>query len=81
MQDYPRYYIHSQAPGELGWDIELRLERGSAGGLPDLPDADDVARAVAAALERAGSTLVTAELVRVNSSPVPAPVPAPEQEA
>ncbi|WP_333743841.1 hypothetical protein [Streptomyces ardesiacus] len=79
MQDFPRYLVHSEAPGELGWDIELRLERGSAGGLPGLPDADDVARAVAAVLEGAGSTRVTASLIRVDSSPVPEP--APEQEA
>ncbi|MFD0053050.1 hypothetical protein ACFVHR_04900 [Streptomyces sp. NPDC127168] len=81
MQDFPRYLVHSEAPGELGWDIELRLERGSAGGLPGLPEPDDVARAVAAALEGAGSTRVTAALVRVESTPVPAAAPAPEQEA
>ncbi|WP_370665398.1 hypothetical protein [Streptomyces sp. IBSBF 2507] len=81
MQDYPRYLVHSEAPNELGWEIELRLERGSAGGLPGLPEADDVARAVATVLEGAGATRVTASLVRVDSTPVPEPTPAPEQEA
>ncbi|MFJ3037706.1 hypothetical protein [Streptomyces tendae] len=78
MQDYPRYLVHSEAPNELGWEIELRLERGSAGGLPGLPEADDVARAVATVLEGAGATRVTASLVRVDSTPVPDPAPVQE---
>lgn len=70
--DYPLYSLQSSAPGELGVFVEMRIQLGSAGGLPGMQTETAVVQALQEAVTAAGATWVSASALKVASTPIPA---------